>query len=379
MSSFISRPSILIITGRAFNAWRARLPLALLLKKMNFDVTIMAHGDEYYTKKIEAFGVRFIDIPLYRHGIQLQAELICLVRIIKYLRLKENLICHAFNPKPIFLITLVSLLMPKLKFHVSITGLGDLSSNTLKIFFIKCAYRLACQKALTVCVENDAILEFLVENKIADQAKCKVMIASGVETKVYSKRIPDVQKNCVVFFFASRLLKSKGILDLLMASTMISKEFGSRVKIKIAGEFEPSHPSGVQRKIIETHVSDGIVEYLGNLTASDVINELEKSHVAILPSYREGMSKFLMEAAASGCASISYNIPGCREIISNNETGILVELRNSEELAAAMRFYLNNPIMATEHGLLAQKKAQETFDFSIVTPKYLDLYDQGAK
>lgn len=373
----MTKKTILIVTGRAFNAWRARLPLAKLLRSDGCSVIIAASGDDYYNQKIKDEGINFVHVPFFRYGFKIVSELKAFTILAKFLHINSVDICHAFNPKPIFMLGIILRFFPKIIFFITVTGLGDFSGSSIKNGLIKFAYRFAMKRASHVCVENQHDYDFVLSNKLVSQDKCKIGIASGVDSTAFPIKSIRDPKLPIKFVFASRLLKSKGLLEFLAASEKIKLLYGNRVSIVLAGEDETGHPSAVSLDEIKVYQNSGIIKYVGALSSSEVCLLLKTTDIAVLPSYREGFSKFLMEGAAAGCALISTDIPGCREIVVNGKTGLTVPLGSSGSLFDAMKYYLDFPSTIAEHGQSAQMRARKKYDFKIIAAKNSSIYSSG--
>ena len=370
----MTKGSFLIVTGRAFNAWRARLPLAKMIQRNGYVVTIAAAGDGNYDGEIEREGVSFLHVPFFRFGINFISELTSIITLVSFLLRNNVKVCHAFNPKPILLLGLIARFFPRIKLFITVTGLGELGGGSIKTGLIKFADKVAMRRATVVCVENQNDYEFVVGNGMVTADKCVVAIASGVDTALFPVRNRRESIFPVKFFFASRLLISKGLREFLAASVRLKSEYGSKVEIIIAGEVEIAHSAAVSFHEIEVLHEDGAINFVGALSSQEVCAMLQKVDIAVLPSYREGFSKFLMEGSAAGCALISTNIAGCREIVLDGKTGLTVLSGSEDSLYSAMNFYLENTGAIYEHGRAAQLNARQHFDNTITTTKNFSVY-----
>lgn len=370
----VTEGAFLIVTGRAFNAWRARLPLAKMIKDNGYPVTVAAARDANYDARIQSEGVNFLHVPFYRFGVNLASDLMSIFVLASFLIGNHVKVCHVFNPKPILLMGLLIRFFPRTKLFVTVTGLGDLDRGSVKTGAIRLAYKAAMSRATVVCLENQHDYDFVVRSGLVNAAKCVVAIASGVDTTLFPLRGKRQSDFPVRFLFASRLLESKGLRELLAASERLKSNYGDRVEVIVAGELETAHVAAVSTKQIEALHAAGVINYVGALSSEEVCVALLKADVAILPSYREGFSKFLMEGSAAGCALISTDIPGCREIVLDGQTGLTVAAKSESALLCAMRYYVENTDSIYKHGMAAQRNAREHFDITLTTERNFGFY-----
>ncbi|GAA0423621.1 glycosyltransferase family 4 protein [Cocleimonas flava] len=365
---------ILLLTGRSFNGARSRKPVIELLLKKGYQVIIGANSEAVYDDEIRQSGAKFIDISFYRHGIKIFQDIQTILKVKKLIRTQKPKLVHAFNPKPIFIAGFVAYLTKVDKFCVTITGLGAIGNKGLSSIIIKLAYKLALHKADLVILENKHDLDFVLQNKITQKNKCRVQIASGVDVAAYNEVLTEKNNDVIIFAFASRLVWNKGIKELLSTAKRLHSEYGKQVEFIIAGDLEEEHPNGVPRDYIENAHKEGYINYLGRISSKEIPSFLQQSDVVVLPSYREGFSKILMEGAAAGKALISADIPGCREIVNHEITGLLVPPRDETALYNACKTLINNPSRIISYGKASRKHAIQDFDISVTAPKTLTCY-----
>ena len=168
---------------------------------------------------------------------------------------------------------------------------------------------------------------------------------SGVNLNKYpSLKEP---KGKIIFLFASRILKDKGIRELIEASIKLSK-VSKKFQLIIAGKIDSENPSSISHEEIKSWSVYNHINYVGHI--NDMNSLYKKTHIAVLPSYREGLPKGLLEAAAHGKPIITTNVTGCRDVVINGKSGIVVEPKNSEELFIAMKKMIQNKKMRLRMG-----------------------------
>ena len=206
--------------------------------------------------------------------------------------------------------------------------------------------------------------------KIADGNKSYLVHGSGVDTK---KIIPHPSQSSekIKLLFASRLLKEKGLIELMDALRTLKKE-GLQFEFRVAGNLDFGNPSFVSQMQLNAWCQEGIIVYLGNL--ENIQEELKQCDIVVLPSWREGLPKILIEAGAAGKAIITTDVPGCREVVQDKINGLLVPVRDSNSLAIAMRILIQDKNLRDRLGAEARKKTVAEFDQEIVIEKTLQLY-----
>jgi glycosyltransferase involved in cell wall biosynthesis len=207
------------------------------------------------------------------------------------------------------------------------------------------------------------------------QSKAHVLPGEGVDTQRFSPSpYINYSKNKTTFIFAGRMLWAKGLKELAEAAKEIKKQYPETV-FQLLGFINPTNPNSVSKEQIEVWVKNGLFEYLGE--TENVIPFLQDADCIVLPSYREGISRLLLEAAALGKPSIATDVVGCREIIEHRITGFLCQPVSSEELRNAIVAFLKlTPNERKQMGLNARMKVEKEFDEKIVFHQYLQTLEK---
>jgi glycosyltransferase involved in cell wall biosynthesis len=173
---------------------------------------------------------------------------------------------------------------------------------------------------------------------------------------------------------ATRLLWQKGVREYVEAAQIVRKEFPS-ARFDLAGEWDPMHPDAVDQEWVMQAVQQGNINFLGYL--HDLPEQLRFTNLFVFPSsYREGVPRVLLEAAASGVAVVATDAPGCREAVIPGETGILVPPQDSQALAEAILQLLRRPDQLRQMGQTGRQMAIAQFDIQAITEKYFSLYQE---
>jgi glycosyltransferase involved in cell wall biosynthesis len=169
----------------------------------------------------------------------------------------------------------------------------------------------------------------------------------------------------------SRLLRDKGIVEFVEAARILKRQ-GSPARFVLVGDAPKGNPSSVAQGLLDAWKAEGVVEFWG--FRSDMPEVFRRSHIIVLPSYREGFPKALIEAAACGRAVVTTDVPGCRDAIRADETGRLVPVRDSAALAEAMRGLIEDKQLRLRMGIAGRKLAERAFSVEEVTRRHLDIY-----
>lgn len=243
----------------------------------------------------------------------------------------------------------------KISFFPNITGLGSVFYNggLLKQFVIK-LYKIAFKQAGVVFFENESNKRVFVEEKIVPEEKCVVLNGAGVNTdRFVSCDYPSEENRN--FIFIGRLMKEKGVDELLQAFLLLHSEH-PEIKLIIAGAYEEGY-----EKILKNHIDAGYVEYLG--WVDDVRPYLKESMCSVLPSYHEGLSNTLLESAAMSRPVITSNVPGCKETVIDHVSGYLAEAGNADDLYNKMKLFYELPYEAKKKmGEAGRKHVSARFD-----------------
>lgn len=353
---------ILIITNHSYMFWRFRSELtAELLKRAEVVISTPFAGHE---KDLEKMGCRCIETDMERRSLDLRKE-ISLYRFYKNLLRKEKpdlVITYSIKPNIYGGFACLALGIP---YYVNVQGLGSVFQKEPYATGASLLYSAAIRGARAVFFENQGNADVFVQRGIVPKRKQVVLNGAGINLGIYEEQEYPSEENGIRFLFLGRIMREKGITEMLDAGERLKKELGNRVGIDLVGFFEDDY-----KDRIESLVKDNIVRFHG--FCSDPRPYYAMSHCVVLPSYHEGMSNVLLEGAASGRALITSNIPGCREAVTEWESGYLVPPRDSEALYRAMkRFVLLTPEERRQMGKMSRKKMEEEFDKQRVVEKTL--------
>lgn len=351
-----------------------RLPIAVAAKRAGYEVHVACQLTDKADILVSS-GFVVHELKLERSGTSIVAELKTLFSIWRLIsKLKPSLI-HMVTIKPVLYAGIASRFF-RVARVASISGLGfvfiaeGFKAKLLR-FFISLLYRFALRNLATrVIFQNNTDKQLFISRKIIEENAAVTIRGSGVNLNNYV--VSEEPAGAPVFLLLARLLVDKGVLEFVEAAKLL-KARGLDCRMVLVGDTD-ENPKSVTKQQIDSWVSDGLVEYWGY--SKDVNSTYANCHVAVLPSYREGLPKSLIEAAACGRAVITTDVPGCRDAITPDETGLLVEVKNAEQLADAIEKLSVNKHLRLKLGLSGRRLAEAEFDINTVVNIHLKLYQE---
>jgi len=192
---------------------------------------------------------------------------------------------------------------------------------------------------------------------------------SGVDLSKYnSSPLPN---GTPVVMMAARLLATKGVREFVDAAQILRTE-GVKARFWLVGDLDIENPASIQRKELDEWKGKGLIELMGY--CKHIPELMNKSHIVVLPSYREGLPKVLIEAAACGRAVVTTDVPGCRDAIEDGVTGLIVPAKDSRSLAQALRGLIESRELCQSMGSAGRARAERIFDVGEVVVKHLEIY-----
>ena len=263
----------------------------------------------------------------------------------------------------------------------AVSGLGSLFINeNLKTRFLrlllfpvfKIAFNHVNQKIIFQNLEDLKVFE---KWGVLNPLKVKLLKGSGVKLENFNF-FNNEPAGIPIICFAARLIKEKGVNEFVNAAKIL-KERNIKARFLLAGDLDPNNPSGIRQNDLNKIKDEGNVEVLGYY--KNIEKLYNASHIICLPSYREGFPKGLIEAAAAGRAVVTTDVPGCRDAIIPNITGLLVPVKNSIKLADALHWLIEHPKERLMMGKAGRKLAEKEFAIEKIVQCHLDIYQELIK
>lgn len=322
-----SNKRILVLANNDVGLYRFRKDLIEELLKNGFEVYISLPDGGFVPNMIK-LGCHFVDTPIDRRGMNPLQDLSLFHRYRTILRkIKPDLvITYTIKPN---IYGCLACRISHIPYAVNITGLGSAIENGgwLKKFVLA-LYKPALKSAKVVFFENTGNRDILVATGVVPKGRDVVLNGAGVNLEDYPYQ-PYPQEGPVWFLFVGRVMHEKGVDELFAAAKRIKQQYRDGAEFHIVGSFEEAY-----KPLMDELERDGVVKYHGY--QSDMKPFYAMASCVVLPSYHEGMSNVLLEAAASGRPIITSDIPGCREAVKNGVSGYLCKPKDACELYSAM-------------------------------------------
>lgn len=259
------------------------------------------------------------------------------------------------------------------------TGLGYVFiRESLTTRMARALYRLAFRHTLENWFLNEEDHRAFVDGGLVDLAKTRLLPGEGVDLSHFAKApwpaantLPDDAPAPMRFLLIARLLRDKGVLEYVAAARELRTEM-PHVTCQILGFADVENPTAISRAEVEAWQREGVIEYLGS--TKDVRPQIANAHCVVLPSYREGLSRTLLEASAMGRVLIASDVPGCRDVVNDGVTGWLVPARDAVALTALMRNVASqSQSVLTQMGDAGRAKVAREFDEQVVIAEYFRI------
>ncbi len=353
---------VLFLANHDVGIYNFRKELVERLIKEGYKVYLSCPNGERI-KDLTSMGCRYADVKLERHGMNPLNELRLFLyykRIMRKIR-PDVVLTYTVKPNVYGGMAAAALHIPQI---ANVTGLGSAieSGGVLKKITLF-LYKIGLRKAESVFFQNKENMKFMKKNRVVT-GKLSLLPGSGVNLEQHCFEEYPEETEKLTFLSVGRIMKDKGIDELLEAAEEVKKEFPD-VRFRLIGFFDEDYESK-----IKAAASSGLVEYLGE--QDDVHSFVKQSHAIVHASYHEGMSNVLLESAASGRPVIATNIPGCIETFEPGVSGIACNVRDGKDLAKAIKAFIQMPYEGkVKMGEAGRRRMEQLFDRQIVVDKYM--------
>jgi glycosyltransferase involved in cell wall biosynthesis len=360
---------IVVMENGLISTYTMRNELMLTLLNQNFEVHVLTHTNQF-KKEVEDSGLKVYHVGSGNTNPLKILMYVC--KVFYFMRRVQPDVCLTFSVRPAIWGNIVARILG-IPVIANISGIGPLfSSKNMAYRFIRFIYPFALSKTEKIFFQNEEDRETFISHRFIVRQKTDRIPGSGVD---YLKFAPVPCTNKITknfsFLFIGRLVKDKGILEFIEAAK-IMKAQNPAINFKVIGPLlqQNLRSNTLTKKVVYQWVSEGIIEYEGE--KKDVRKDIAAADCIVLPSYREGISNVLLEAASMEKACIATNVTGCKEIIEDGKTGLLCRVRDASDLAAKMKQMIALPESALmEMGKQARQKMIREFDKRIVLNCYL--------
>lgn len=365
---------ILISLNSSWYIYNMRAGLLRALIDGGFDVIAAAPLDGHESK-LEAMGCRLIALSVDNKGTNPLRDSILCLRYLRLFRRESPDVFLGYGIKPNVYGSLAAHLLgiPVIN---NISGLGTtFIRDTWLTPIAKALYWLALRSSTTVFFQNQDDRDLFVILKLVRPEQTALLPGSGINLEEF-RPLPAVsyEPKAPRFLLIARLLWDKGVGEFVDAARIVKTAF-PEAQFQLLGSLGVENRTAISKTTVTEWVEEGVVEYLG--ATDNVKPHIAASNCVVLPSYREGTPRTLLEAAAMGKPLIATDVPGCREVVDHGRNGFLCEVRNPEDLAQKLLEFMNSSDKErAQMGQESRAKVERQFDETIVIARYLETIEE---
>jgi len=370
---------VILFANTDWYLFNFRRSLALALQNEGYDVLLLSPAGDY-GPRLRALGLRWQPLQMDRRSVNPLRETALLLRVAALLRHERPALLHSFTIKSAVYGSLAARMAGVPARINAVDGLGYVfASNDRKARVLRPAVRTLLRFALRgrntrLILQNPDDKTAFERFRLVEPNRVKLIPGAGVDCTRFTPRAKRRRTagEPVRILLAARLLWEKGIAEYAQAARILRAQ-GRRVRFLLAGTPDPGNPAAVPEATLREWVKEGVLEWLGHV--GDMRELYASVDIVVLPSYyREGIPTSLTEGAACGLPLITTDMPGCREVVTDGEDGLLIPPRDAEALANAIARLLDSPELAARLGHAARAKALDVFDEQIIIRRTLDVY-----
>ena len=359
---------VMISINTAWNIANFRAGLICALQEHGWEVVAVAPPDEHARRLVE-MGCRFVPLEMDNKGTNPVRDAKLFLRYLLMLRRERPAAFLGYTIKPNIYGSLAahSLGIPVIN---NVSGLGTaFIRDTWITRVVKGLYRLALRRSHTVFFQNEDDRRVFVDNKLVAPDRTALVPGSGIDLQRFKPAEVPRQRQGFRFLLIARLLYDKGVGEFVDAARLI-KPTHPEARCALLGFLDAENRTAVSRDDVDRWVSEGIIEYLGS--SDDVRPFIAEADCVVLPSYREGTPRTLLEAAAMAKPLIATDVPGCREVVEDGQNGFLCRVKDARDLATKMIAMMEMaPADSRAMGEASRKKMERQFDERLVIDAYL--------
>ncbi len=351
-----------------------RLPLAVAAQAAGFEVAVATRAGRQ-ADVIRNAGIRLIPFGLSRRGGNPLAEVMALWRL--YRREQPDLVHHVAL-KPVMFGALAAWLARVPAQVNAVAGLGWLFTSSGRVVRLLRPVlrwmlgRLLMQPHSLTIVQNPED-KALLERSGVSAARLRLIRGAGVDVQIFYPVAPPPEPVCIVL--VARMLWDKGVGEFVEAARRLTGA-GVNARFVLVGDPDPANPASVPESTLRNWHGQHGVEWWGR--REDMPAVLQAAHIACLPSYREGLPKSLLEAAACGLPIVTTDAPGCREVVRDGVNGLLVPVRDAAALAAALEKLIDDAALRRRMGEQSRARAETEFGQETVIAQTLAVYREAC-
>jgi glycosyltransferase involved in cell wall biosynthesis len=370
------QPRIVFVDNSLDAFRRDRMQLVHAARDLGLEIHVAApRGRDPADSGNEAFA--FHAIPMTRKGTSMWKEPVTVLALLRLYRGLCPSLVHHLRLKPVLYGSLAANLAGVPAVVNTLTGLGFIfTDQSEKTVPVRKWVEMGCRRAfrhpnLRVIFQNPDDRAVFIRKGMVTGEQAAVIKGSGVDLSVY--RPSSEPDGLPIVILASRMLWDKGVAQFVEAARILKSE-GVQARFALAGEPDPDNPAAIPYEQLEVWQESGEIEWWGLQEPQNMPDVLARSHIVCLPSYREGIPRILIEAAASGRPIVTTDAPGCRELVRPGVNGIIVPSRDTSSLASALRFLIEHPEARIAMGANNRQVAVQEFSQELVIAQFMAVY-----
>ena len=370
------KPRLLFVDNDVNSLLSYRIELARAARDAGFEVH-MASPPGRAANVLRKEGFPFHAVSMTRRGVEPWKESRTVFGLFRLYRKLRPDIVHHLRLKPVLYGSLAASFARVPAVVNMLTGLGYVfTGNGTRIALLRTLVKAGCKVAFRhknqrVIFQNPDDRAVFLDCKILEARQTVLVKGSGVDVSVFTE-LAEPERPPVVML-ASRMLKDKGVCNFVEAARSLRAQ-GIEASFVLVGDTDPGNPTAIPVEELQAWARSGVVEWWG--PQENIRAVLAKCHIVCLPSFREGVPKILIEAAACGRPIVTTDVPGCREIVRHGENGLLVPVRNSAALAGALRLLIGDGGLRERMGQHGRQIAVTEFSLNRVIRETLAVYDE---
>ena len=368
------RLRIVVVANTSWYLYNFRRNLIRALIEDGHEVVAMG-GDSDYGHRLEAEGLTHVPLQFSSAGTQPWHELRAVFALRRALKAGRYDLALSYTPKA-NIYTAMARMGLRLQQVMNISGLGRAftSPGLIVTPIVKWLYRWTTCRATWVFFQNADDRNLFLQRDLVPADRQSLVPGSGVDLGHFcAKPLPCEVGLCehVTFLMIARLIKDKGVLEFIEAARAVHAK-KPETRFLLLGPADNSPNAPIDADMVQSWRNAGVVQYQGSV--DDVRPYIERADVVVLPSYREGVPRSLLEAAAMGRPVIATDVPGCRDVVEAGSTGMLCRVADAESLAEAMTEFLNMPVARrVAMGRAGRARVEACFDERTVIAHYREI------
>ena len=376
---------IVLFANTDWYLYNFRRSLALALREAGHELLLLSPPGEYGAR-LRALGLRWEPVPMDRRSLNPLREAAVLAHLWRLFRRERPDLVHGFTIKCAVYGSLAARLAGVPARVNAVTGMGYVFTSTdAKARALRPLVRLLMRAALDgrdarLILQNPDDVAVFEQARLVAPGQIRLIPGSGVDCVRFAPgesvgrgHAPDADTPPFRVLLAARLLWDKGLAEFVDAARRLHGE-GRAIDFLLAGDPDPGNPAAVPEATVHDWVAEGLLHWLGHV--DDMPALFASVDVVVLPSYREGLPKGLIEAAACALPLVTTDVPGCREVVTDGVDGLLVPVRDADALATAIARLHDDPSLAARLGAAARQRALDEFDERIVIARTQAVYQE---